>query len=156
MNDFNIEGITKPCNCPPEWKAETPNAGQEPNREHFAVMRKLEACFDESWSEDEFLAVKAVVFPVLAERDTLAYQLAQAQQSHEHTKQWYGSRFERLKMWARHEIPEQLREQFFAIFAILANGTKDVMEPPPSIQIQLNLTKHQPDSNPLASDAKSE
>ncbi len=53
--------------------------------------------------------------------------------------QWYAQRWERLKDWARKEIPADLTEQFFSI---VANGTKDPCEPPTYGQ-QMNILRHE-------------
>lgn len=50
----------------------------------------------------------------------------------ERTQQWYGVRHERLAQWAREDLPEDLRTQFFNIYA---NGKKDAYEPPTHTQM---------------------
>lgn len=62
-----------------------------------------------------------------------------AKSSIESTQEWYASRHERLAQWAREDLPDDLREQFFNIYA---NGTKMVSEPPTHMQI-LMKTKYQ-------------
>lgn len=70
--------------------------------------------------------------------DQLLAELEQAQESRQHTQEWYSQRWERLKEWARREIPEQLREEFFSI---IANGTKNATESPTYGQ-QMQLLKN--------------
>ena len=62
-----------------------------------------------------------------------------AQASIESTQEWYAVRHERLAQWAREDLPEPLRTQFFNIYA---NGTKTFNEPPMLMQLQMR-TKHQ-------------
>lgn len=49
-----------------------------------------------------------------------------ARSSIEFTRAWYAVRHERLAEWARADLPEELRRQFFNIYA---NGTKEASEP---------------------------
>lgn len=65
----------------------------------------------------------------------LAQDLQRATAARARTQQWYAVRWERLKEWARSEIPEDLSHEFFSI---VANGTKNVSEEPTYAQ-QLNL-----------------
>lgn len=62
--------------------------------------------------------------------------LEEATRKREHTQQWYAQRWDRLKQWARKEIPDEFSNQFFSI---LANGAKDVMEQPSTYDQQFNL-----------------
>lgn len=55
-----------------------------------------------------------------------------ARSSIEHTRAWYAVRHERLAEWARADLPEELRRQFFNIYA---NGTKEAHEPPTHAQM---------------------
>jgi len=69
--------------------------------------------------------------------DTEAKERAQA--SIERTREWYGVRHERLAQWAREDLPEDLKTQFFNIYA---NGQKSAYEPPTLMQLQMR-TKYQ-------------
>lgn len=77
-----------------------------------------------------------------------ALELAQgereeAMRQRESTRQWYAERWEPLKQWARADLPDELRDQFFNI---IANATKTVMDRPPTLTIQLNLMRHERDA----------
>lgn len=58
----------------------------------------------------------------------------------EHTTQYYAERWEPLKEWARTDLPEDLKDQFFNI---IANTKKAIGEQPPALTIQLNLMRHE-------------
>jgi hypothetical protein len=85
-------------------------------------------------------AVQTAIDSATAE---LRRELEEATRKREHTQQWYAQRWDRLKQWAKNEIPEELSEQFFNI---VANGTKDVWEAPPDHVLQFNLLLHERDS----------
>lgn len=87
-------------------------------------------------AQAELSSLRASLADAVRERD-------EAREKREHTQQWYAQRWERLKDWARHEIPDELREQFFSI---VANGQAAIGEEPPSIAIQLNLMRHERDA----------
>jgi len=55
----------------------------------------------------------------------------------ENTNYWYSTRLERLSQWARQELGEKQREQFFGI---IANGSASADEPPTYAQ-QYNRMK---------------
>jgi len=53
----------------------------------------------------------------------------------DHTRQWYGTRFETLWHWAHKRLPEDLRNEYFNI---VANDTPTPQDPPTYAQ-QLNM-----------------
>jgi hypothetical protein len=64
--------------------------------------------------------------------------LAEALESLEHTRYWYGCRLERLSQFMREEATPEIRHRYFSI---IANGTADHAEPPTYAQ-QMNTLKH--------------
>ncbi|HUU21497.1 MAG TPA: hypothetical protein VM389_03090 [Phycisphaerae bacterium] len=48
------------------------------------------------------------------------------------TQEWYAVRHERLAQWAREDLPDELRTQFFNIYA---NGTREPAEAPTYMQM---------------------
>jgi hypothetical protein len=56
----------------------------------------------------------------------------------EHTRYWYAIRHERLWHWAHAELTEPQKTRYFSI---LANGTADVNEPPPTYAQQFTAMK---------------
>lgn len=77
---------------------------------------------------------------LIARYRTLAPQLAEAlervEDRLEHTQQWYAERCERLWHWAHED-----KEHRSGYFAIMANGTETIHEPPTYAQ-QMNTLRH--------------
>lgn len=90
-----------------------------------------EGCKGEAALEIELASLRAALAQSEQRRD-------EAIEAKKFTQQWYAVRWERLKDWARNEIPADLREQFFCI---VANATKSVLEPP-TYGLQLNMMRH--------------
>lgn len=70
----------------------------------------------------------------------LTEELERTKESLKFCKEWWASRFRRLEDWARLELHEPLRTEFFSI---VANGFKHWTEHAPAYERQLNMKEHE-------------
>lgn len=77
------------------------------------------------------------------EQDQLTAERDAAVESKAFTQQWYAQRFEPLKAWARTELSEVQKDEFFSI---IANSQKITGDAPPELAVQLNLMRHERDA----------
>lgn len=84
--------------------------------------------------EDELLAASR---KRMAE---LEQELEDSKDSLDTSRNWWASRFKRLEEWARADLPEPLKTEFFNI---VANGFKDWLEQAPAYERILNQKNHE-------------